>query len=446
MSAGSLYALAPLGLEDAAVESLTSYIARLAYAHQWPVRTLFKYMDDACGTRYYQSADRLVRRDGRALNGYGQTQAHATAALTRLTKQDGIAQCSLSVLKPVLASNGSRALKRYRHWCPACFEERRTAGEVPYDHLAWQIASLQICPVHQQPLIDRCPACEQRQHVIAFCHVDICANCYAQLWPGPVPGVEIDNVQKPYQAWLAAEITRLLDERSSLAGILAGVEFGHFLAELGRSRGLTSDDLAAYIHVPADTIQRWIGDRTRPYLESIFKVCANISTSPVRVLQDPLLAANQLELPFPKARIYRPTRPKPVMRHSREQIIGTLDSELRKAGGALRSGDELAKELNCCISMLYYHAPEQTKELGRRRRQSNQSKRWSFINNRIKSGVRIVRRWQNEGRPITREAFVQELVIRSKAQRCSEHLAKELFPVVLRHLNGSEISQGSNSG
>jgi hypothetical protein len=73
-------------------------------------------------------------------------------------------------------------------WCPVCLQDDRRRGRVPHLRRLWAVACVAVCPHHQMPLTDICPACAQHTRA-GFCWVRshpivVCTICGADLARG----------------------------------------------------------------------------------------------------------------------------------------------------------------------------------------------------------------------------------------------------------------------
>jgi TniQ len=157
-----LYSLTPLGLNGPLVESLTSYICRLAYEHHVEVGALIQYnIAPALGKRYI--ADDKSRsissflRHASPINGNGIMASDWVGALGALTLRPDLAFLTLLVGTDALSQRD--LLQPVRQWCPKCYDVWRRQEALIYEPLLWSIKSITVCPEHSQQLERRCPHC-----------------------------------------------------------------------------------------------------------------------------------------------------------------------------------------------------------------------------------------------------------------------------------------------
>lgn len=153
-----LFALPPGGLGTQYVESLTSYIRRLAAEHELSTTKLL--------TAYVLEPYRLERNQKEpffhpssvteVLNGPSTTTRLVATRLAQLTWVPEALRCTLVDRVAGIVFQGS--FRRYRAWCPACLE---ADGPRAYDRLLWAFTFVNACPIHHLALQTQCARCHQ---------------------------------------------------------------------------------------------------------------------------------------------------------------------------------------------------------------------------------------------------------------------------------------------
>ena len=163
-----LFHLEPLGLGTPYVESLTSYVARLAEAHSVPpgtllaieVKPMLKDSRDENPLNSHSIVTLYGQASVRALNGTQTGARQLVKALEALTLRHDLQFLTLlpwAEVFPVL-----RLLKRFQAWCPDCYQEWLNHKQVIYSPLLWALQVVKICPVHHRPLESQCPHCHRQ--------------------------------------------------------------------------------------------------------------------------------------------------------------------------------------------------------------------------------------------------------------------------------------------
>lgn len=139
-----LYALVPIGIGTALVESMTSYIARLAEAHcLFPGVLMRKIIAPFAqihlvGTRGSTSMD-----TGKATGAFNSAHHRARCVvntLESLTGQQGLHALTMLPWTEVFPLFG--LIRPDRAWCPYCLEEWRTSERIVYEPLLWAIQAV----------------------------------------------------------------------------------------------------------------------------------------------------------------------------------------------------------------------------------------------------------------------------------------------------------------
>jgi hypothetical protein len=133
-----LYTLEPIGVGTPFVESLTSYLVRLAEAHcVFPGTLLQKVLVPQMAVLFPQkSSNALLNAIGdsaHAINAAGPHAQRMVAALEALTCRRDLRSLTLLLWANVLFGKG--AIRPKKAWCPACYEAWQRCGHPVYDPL-----------------------------------------------------------------------------------------------------------------------------------------------------------------------------------------------------------------------------------------------------------------------------------------------------------------------
>lgn len=186
-----LYALPPIGIGTPWVESLSSYVVRLADAHAVSVGDLvgrelspFAVKPLVWFGRFMQqtrATSHGFHARAHAINGFGESPRRWTDALERATLHAPLRFLTLLPFSGVFSRQG--VPRGSRAWCAACYEEWRTRGDTVYEPLLWTINLVTGCPRHVVLLIEECPHCHRRSMPLAvYSRPGHCSHC--QGWLG----------------------------------------------------------------------------------------------------------------------------------------------------------------------------------------------------------------------------------------------------------------------
>lgn len=151
--------LAPLHLADIGtelVESVPSYVLRLAYTHGVSPLRVHRLIFSVKCTDEVGLAVKFGALSFPALAGYSEATRTYVRRLEEMTRQRNLACGSLLKLAPMLAPNGTGAILGRLRWCPECFAS--AAIDFP-ERLIWQMKTAHVCPRDGCPLFIACPRC-----------------------------------------------------------------------------------------------------------------------------------------------------------------------------------------------------------------------------------------------------------------------------------------------
>jgi transcriptional regulator with XRE-family HTH domain len=261
-----LYRLTPCGLGTPYVESLSSYVTRLAEAHVvsvWrfilhvlsPVRT---GRIPRCGTRYAYP-----------VNGLGKDSEIILRALEAATHRSDLRLLTLSALEGVISQPNT--FRTPEAWCPGCLEQWRTAGVPVYSPLQWAVRIVTVCPVHSYPLVDRCPHCHSRfARLKARAWLGHCSICAKWLGFGDLPTRKITQDNEQYELWVATAVGQVLATMPDLqqVDLLAALR-DNLQRCLNQTEGATKEYLATLAGAAPGAFSAWVSGRIKPTFDHL---------------------------------------------------------------------------------------------------------------------------------------------------------------------------------
>ena len=163
--------LEPIGLGTPYVESLTSYVTRLAAFHRLQVSVLM----------HPQLVGYVIPASSQKLNGM---EGHAESALRIIEGMTGRPDLAgLTCLPMKDEVSPQRLLADMQRWCPQCYQLQRDSQKPIYDPLMWSLQVATTCLDHGIPLVDQCPQCHRRFTPLrAKARPGLCSWC--QGWLG----------------------------------------------------------------------------------------------------------------------------------------------------------------------------------------------------------------------------------------------------------------------
>ncbi|EMS70529.1 TniQ family protein [Ruminiclostridium cellobioparum] len=223
-----LYNLKPIGIGTPYVESLTSYIKRLAEAHSVSVGTLIRKELIPDMGRDYLMITHFARGNAMKINAM---QSDVSDCIVRIlgkkTCNYSLRHLTMSAWKECFESRST--FRKNNAWCPFCFEESLKSNEPLYEQLIWTFRDVDICGKHQTPLIQRCPYCNELNIFISQSRVGYCSKCNYWLGLSGYENGKIPLVNDEWHTWSYDNIGQLL----AVLPILKGANLLQFRKNIG---------------------------------------------------------------------------------------------------------------------------------------------------------------------------------------------------------------------
>jgi AraC-like DNA-binding protein len=430
-----LYALEPINIGTAYVESLTGYVARLAEAHCVSVADLVGIeLSAPTSSTPLLTPCRDSRRTNafysqfNSINGIGEAPRKWTSVLEAATLRQGLSHLTLLPFEHLFCE--SFLFRKARAWCPSCLESQRVDG-VPYESLLWALAVVKLCPVHNEHLVDLCPHCRRRSAPLAahsrpgYC--SHCGNWLGRENQDSQVQNRLDRSEFEYQVWVAEAVGNLLASGPSLKGAPLGDRFRRLLS--GYMDAVSGGTLLAFgkmTGTPRSALRGWISGKHRPQIGTFLRMCYHLR-APVTAFLDNAQPPEVVHLRDDRA-----------IQRSRceERVRMALDQALAEEPPP--SLTEVARRLN-------YTTPERLYEIDRGRCRKLSAKRRKCPD---------AYWWRRRGaRPICDDIRIKELLENSLAQEhptSAFHIATSLgysgagyiwrkFPVLCRAI-GEKIA------
>jgi len=362
------YHLEPIGLGTPEVESLTSYLTRLANAHCLLPRTLVRREILPRLAKPYllrphsNNITLFWSSRGRLLNGLESWAEEGVQALETLTARTGLRFLTMSTYANVLSAWG--LLRSSRAWCAHCYEEWRQTGQCLYDPLLWAIGVVEICPRHGQPLTVECPhdGCQAEPVLAPYAVPGYCSQCGG--WLGHLnhgkPSAPVRRqAALQWPLWVAQSVGAMLaaapnlphpPRRESIAEAVSACIHEFAVGQRGA--------LARQLRLtPTPTLRSWHLGLQVPQLAALLELCSRFGLSPLRVLTEGAgaVAAPRAAPVIPNALQTRRTRRR---QFDAEKARQELEAVLASQEQPPPSMTEVKRRLGHNHSHLYRRFPE----------------------------------------------------------------------------------------
>ncbi|GHO96285.1 hypothetical protein KSF_063330 [Reticulibacter mediterranei] len=282
-----LYSLEPIGIGTPYVESLTSYVTRLAQVHCVTLQALvmkiilpeLERFNDALDYGYHFNNFRIENIS--TLNGISPISAMWVEVLQNLTSRQDLRFLTLLTWRNVLAVD--RLLCKHKRWCLLCLEEWKQRQEPIYEPLIWTLNGIDICLRHKRLLTIECPQCLKRQPILT--KITLPGHCsFCEGWLGdvfnfePTELVVCDTKEASQQCWVVEGVGEMLEAAPNLLEI---PQQGHFafvinayMENMAKSR---MNAFARLLNITAASLWGYIRKEDLPYIYSFLHICYTLS-------------------------------------------------------------------------------------------------------------------------------------------------------------------------
>ncbi|MEH7387805.1 TniQ family protein [Bacillus sp. JJ1521] len=292
MERSVLYNIKPIGMGTPLVESLTSYITRLAEAHCVLTGDLISKIYAPLLNKEYLL--RISNRGGNGffdsaigINGLGKLAYEFTELTNSFTGRTDISCTTLQNWSSILPNRG--LFKKTKSWCPDCFEELRVNEEVIYEPLIWNIQMVNYCIKHRTKLVNLCENCKRTVPVISRKSIPgFCSRC--GNWLGT-------NSSK--NEGIKEDVNEFFTDISYIGELLSKNELDLSNTNLTESINFYVNNFfekslsktAQYFNIPKTTFRMWVSGENLPSLNYLVRMCKVLGISIVEFLQtkEPLI-------------------------------------------------------------------------------------------------------------------------------------------------------------
>lgn len=366
-----LYHLEPVGMGTPYVESLTSYIARLAAAHSVHPRNLLlcevaPYLNGLSHAKTDESKRGAMSRLLAMSAVWNGTTASANSMVQGLVRLSGRSDLHFLTLLPFAEVFSQRKLlRRSRAWCSRCFETCREAKSPIYEPLLWSLESVSICHVHGQRLQLSCPHsdCARMSPPLgARSQPGYCLWCNRWLgapfhWHGSIPGYWANEEWKQQQ-WVGKMLGEVIATvpalpeplRREKAMVIISAYVNETMhgkhAEAARQLGLTSS-----------TLHQWIAGTKMPQVRNLLQVCSSLDISLLALLSGTAREPSKEASRMWKLPASEPSR-RPFRKFDAEALQKILQEAVQRPEEPPLSLSKLAQRLGYHSSFLSHYFPE----------------------------------------------------------------------------------------
>lgn len=357
LARSKLYNLAPIGVGTPFVESLTSYLSRLAEAHSVSIWVLIVKLILPGITLEPVYSHGVT--EYKKLNGTCNLSKSFVQYLEELTSRNDIRYLTMNSWSEVISN--VNLFRRYKAWCPECFEGWYRKKDIVYEPLIWNFSLLKNCSLHQKPLETKCPYCKRQIQITSSkFSPGYCPKCQRWLGRERKNAIIINTQEYQWENWLSNNLGDLL----ALAPASQTPPSLHYLSKLlSEYIELLGNKvkLSRLLEISLESIAKIIASNSKVCLDTLSKVSYCLDLSLGQILTQ--------ELPQPSnIHIRKPAQiePNPKKRYNFNLVKTQLEAALESKEYPFPSVRELSRRLNFNRTTIGYKFPELCQEISRR--------------------------------------------------------------------------------
>ena len=364
-----LYHLEPIAVGTPYVESLTGYIARLAEAHcistgRLISRQLAPLIQEGYVFGMHEPINLGAGAVGsRQLNGTKSMAERGVQALETLTLRDNLRFLTMLTWTHVLTPVG--LLRAIRAWCPTCYEEWRTVGQVVYEPLLWALDAVTVCLHHSRHLQTQCPYCHKQIPPLGSrSRPGYCSRC--QNWLGISSASELldrevlSEKELKWQSWVINNTGKLFITAPYLSSAPTRERLTkNIIACINQATEGNFSEFGRLIELPHRQVRTYYVGTSIPQLKTLVRMCNRLGISLLDFLTKETVTINfdtsRTRLQKPRLQNRRKVKSKkPLKEFYNEKAEQALQTALQESPApslqelARRLGRVLLKEQRIC--------------------------------------------------------------------------------------------------
>jgi len=285
--------LIPIGLETVFVESLTSYIIRLAEAHsvqtgmlvRHEIAPLMSVNSNLNKERYLNQGsnqggiDKIFANAAKSFNGMGEWTISLIQILESLTSVQNLSHLTFLNSKEVLSRRN--LLKKQRAWCASCFTEWKNTQQTIYEPLIWNLEIVKLCPRHETFLLTKCPHCDKNNKILGWkSRVGYCSSCSEWLGILNKENYDIPINKLESQRQIIHELSNLITSIPNLLYCPCRTIISFKLNDYIQTfTDINKATFARYLGVSNTVLGRWCAGENMPDIVNLLNICHKLDVS-----------------------------------------------------------------------------------------------------------------------------------------------------------------------
>lgn len=267
-----LIKLEPIGIGTPLVESLPSYVSRIARVHTLSPKDMVKY--------YFQpefETIRLILENStdrskltvKEMCGAGKSAQKWVRVLDE--KIHGFPFRQMTMLPFADFFSPTALIRPERMWCPHCYNEWKKVEAIIYEPLIWSLNNVKSCGIHKIPLECRCQKCGSSMGTAAPIinpgHCDACGS-----WLGGNPSMKVEIQNTAVEEALMKMMTLVGDlECTDNSKLVSGL-LDNLLEKRMKLDGVPA--FSTLLKISPEVIRNWIEGDATPTISQFLKICS----------------------------------------------------------------------------------------------------------------------------------------------------------------------------
>ena len=369
----------PVAVGTPYIESLTSYITRLAQSHSITISTLMtRELAPILDKDYVQkNAKRglstLLNR-GAAINSIGELAQLFADSIERLTLEKDLSALTLLSFRDCLSSK--ELLHKTKSWCPDCYEEWRSADKTIYEPLLWSFRDVRVCAYHNRLLQTTCFNCGRH---IPWLHsksrIGYCPYC--DRWLG-----SSNDTQKTYESVVLSknELERSMWISNNIGELIACSGENSIIKQENIAKAIREiinityqgniAPFAKSLKLPKNTVWMWAKGKSLPKLKFILNICYCLDISLLSFLKLEPRAFESLEIDSTRLTDVVSVKRISPKNFDAEKIEKDLQTIIRSQDISPPTMKEVAEKLGFDVRVISEHYPELCKAISDKHRRA----------------------------------------------------------------------------
>lgn len=273
-----LYNLEPIGIGTPYVESISSYISRLAIAHNVSVSYLLKdvlipYLKK--GHIIKELSFGVTKGTYLYINENSTVTMEYVNALELLTGRRDIINLTMLNWKGIFQHS---IRSPHRKWCPSCLEQWKSESKCIYEPLIWYLSDIEKCELHEISLEEKCPKCDKNLPFLhSYIEVGYCQYCNS--WLG-----NHDNISKKVisdeEKFTVLNYKQLIENSAKLNSFPSNSFIPKLLCSLIDKLGFKSvHSFSTFLGYNQTTIKEWIDQKYLPKHKTLISISKKLDNT-----------------------------------------------------------------------------------------------------------------------------------------------------------------------